>query len=171
MYTECSCMFLIDENFWQISRFFFRAGRWIRDAKGVWCILLRYVRLHRSKSRYCTWQTDIVIYTISKVTCLLQWLNSINSILIKTISTPSFILIFHICQSKWVKKKSRTNKEVIIFWKIKWSDRWFYPDFFFGSRCNWHGNSKEANNRKGGEPDKEINDTTLLVSGHVCITT
>lgn len=130
MYTECSCMFLIDENFWQISRFFFRAGRWIRDAKGVWCILLRYVRLHRSKSRYCTWQTDIVIYTISKVTCLLQWLNSINSILIKTISTPSFILIFHICQSKWVKKKSRTNKEVIIFWKIKWSDRWFYPDFF-----------------------------------------
>lgn len=109
--------------------FFFRAGRWIRDAKGVWCILLRYVRLHRSKSRYCTWQTDIVIYTISKVTCLLQWLNSINSILIKTISTPSFILIFHICQSKWVKKKSRTNKEVIIFWKIKWSDRWFYPDF------------------------------------------
>lgn len=27
------------------------------------------------------------------------------------------------------KKKSRTNKEVIIFWKIKWSDRWFYPDF------------------------------------------
>lgn len=130
MYTECSCMFLIDENFWQISRFFFQAGRWIRDAKGVWCILLRYVRLHRSKSRYCTWQTDIVIYTISKVTCLLQWLNSINSILIKTISTPSFILIFHICQSKWVKKKSRTNKEVIIFWKIKWSDRWFYPDFF-----------------------------------------
>lgn len=129
MYTECSCMFLIDENFWQISRFFFRAGRWIRDAKGVWCILLRYVRLHRSKSRCCTWQTDIVIYTISKVTCLLQWLNSINSILIKTISTPSFILIFHICQSKWVKKKSRTNKEVIIFWKIKWSDRWFYPDF------------------------------------------
>lgn len=170
MYTECSCMCLIDENFWQISRFFFRAGRWIRDAKGVWCILLRYVRLHRSKSRYCTWQTDIVIYTISKVTCLLQWLNSINSILIKTISTPSFILIFHICQSKWVKKKSRTNKEVIIFWKIKWSDRWFYPDFFW-SRCNWHGNSKEANNRKGGEPDKEINDTTLLVSGHVCITT
>lgn len=129
MYTECSCMFLIDKNFWQISRFFFQAGRWIRDAKGVWCILLRYVRLHRSKSRYCTWQTDIVIYTISKVTCLLQWLNSINSILIKTISTPSFILIFHICQSKWVKKKSRTNKEVIIFWKIKWSDRWFYPDF------------------------------------------
>lgn len=129
MYTECSCMFLIGENFWQISRFFFQAGRWIRDAKGVWCILLRYVRLHRSKSRYCTWQTDIVIYTISKVTCLLPWLNSINSILIKTISTPSFILIFHICQSKWVKKKSRTNKEVIIFWKIKWSDRWFYPDF------------------------------------------
>lgn len=129
MYTECSCMFLIDENFWQISRFFFQAGRWIRDAKRVWCILLRYVRLHRSKSRYCTWQTDIVIYTISKVTCLLQWLNSINSILIITISTPSFILIFHICQSKWVKKKSRTNKEVIIFWKIKWSDRWFYPDF------------------------------------------
>lgn len=170
MYTECSCMFLIGENFWQISRFFFQAGRWIRDAKGVWCILLRYVRLHRSKSRYCTWQTDIVIYTISKVTCLLQWLNSINSILIKTISTPSFILIFHICQSKWVKKKSRTNKEVIIFWKIKWSDRWFYPDFFW-SWCNWHGNSKEANNRKGGEPDKEINDTTLLVSGHVCITT
>lgn len=111
------------------KQIFFRAGRWIRDAKGVWCILLRYVRLHRSKSRYCTWQTDIVIYTISKVTCLLQWLNSINSILIKTISTPSFILIFHICQSKWVKKKSRTNKEVIIFWKIKWSDRWFYPDF------------------------------------------
>lgn len=110
--------------------FFEQVYRWIRDAKGVWCILLRYVRLHRSKSRYCTWQTDIVIYTISKVTCLLQWLNSINSILIKTISTPSFILIFHICQSKWVKKKSRTNKEVIIFWKIKWSDRWFYPDFF-----------------------------------------
>lgn len=27
------------------------------------------------------------------------------------------------------KKKSRTNEEVIIFWKIKWSDRWFYPDF------------------------------------------
>lgn len=130
MYTECSCMCLIDENFWTDKQIFFQAGRWIRDAKGVWCILLRYVRLHRSKSRYCTWQTDIVIYTISKVTCLLQWLNSINSILIKTISTPSFILIFHICQSKWVKKKSRTNKEVIIFWKIKWSDRWFYPDFF-----------------------------------------
>lgn len=105
-------------KFWTDKHIFFQAG-----------ILLRYVRLHRSKSRYCTWQTDIVIYTISKVTCLLQWLNSINSILIKTISTPSFILIFHICQSKWVKKKSRTNKEVIIFWKIKWSDRWFYPDF------------------------------------------
>lgn len=170
MYTECSCVCLIDENFWQISRFFFKQVDGYVMQKGVWCILLRYVRLHRSKSRYCTWQTDIVIYTISKVTCLLQWLNSINSILIKTISTPSFILIFHICQSKWVKKKSRTNKEVIIFWKIKWSDRWFYPDFFW-SRCNWHGNSKEANRRKGGEPDKEINDTTLLVSGHVCITT
>lgn len=170
MYTECSCMFLIDKNFWQISRFFFQAGRWIRDAKGVWCILLRYVRLHRSKSRYCTWQTDIVIYTISKVTCLLQWLNSINSILIKTISTPSFILIFHICQSKWVKKKIKNKQRSDHFLedKMKWS--MILPRFFW-TRCNWHGNSKEANRRKGGEPDKEINDTTLLVSGHVCITT
>lgn len=31
---------------------------------------------------------------------------------------------------KMSEKKSRTNKEVIIFWKIRWSDRWFYPDFF-----------------------------------------
>lgn len=30
---------------------------------------------------------------------------------------------------KMSEKKSRTNKEVIIFWKITWSDRWFYPDF------------------------------------------
>lgn len=154
MYTECSCMFLIDENFWQISRFFFRAGRWIRDAKGVWCILLRYVRLHRSKSRYCTWQTDIVIYTISKVTCLLQWLNSINSILIKTISTPSFILIFHICQSKWVKKKSRTNKEVIIFWKIKWSDRWFYPDFLGVGVIGMEIQKKQTEEKEGNMTKK-----------------
>lgn len=27
------------------------------------------------------------------------------------------------------KKKLRINKEVIIFWKIKWSDWWFYFDF------------------------------------------
>lgn len=131
------------------KQIFFQAGRWIRDAKGVWCILLRYVRLHRSKSRYCTWQTDIVIYTISKVTCLLQWLNSINSILIKTISTPSFILIFHICQSKWVKKKSRTNKEVIIFWKIKWSDRWFYPDFFGVGVIGMEIQKKETEEKEG----------------------
>lgn len=154
MYTECSCMCLIDEHFWQISRFFFRAGRWIRDAKGVWCILLRYVRLHRSKSRYCTWQTDIVIYTISKVTCLLQWLNSINSILIKTISTPSFILIFHICQSKWVKKKSRTNKEVIIFWKIKWSDRWFYPDFLGVGVIGMEIQKKQTEEKEGNMTKK-----------------
>lgn len=168
MYTECSCVshwrkFLTDKQI------FFQAGRWIRDAKGVGCILLRYVRLHRSKSRYCTWQTDIVIYTISKVTCLLQWLNSINSILIKTISTPSFILIFHICQSKWVKKiENKQRSDHFLEDKMKWS--MILPRFFW-TRCNWHGNSKEANNRKGGEPDKEINDTTLLVSGHVCITT
>lgn len=165
MYTECSCMCLIDENFWQISRFFFRAGRWIRDAKGVWCILLRYVRLHRSKSRYCTWQTDIVIYTISKVTCLLQWLNSykndFNTIVHLNISYMSI-------KMSETKIKNKQRSDHFLEDKMKWS---MILPRFFGSRCNWHGNSKEANRRKGGEPDKEINDTTLLVSGHVCITT
>lgn len=72
-----------------------------------------------------------------------------------------------------IKMSEKKNQEQTKKWSfsgIKWSDRWFYPDFFW-SWCNWHGNSKEANRRKGGEPDKEINDTTLLVSGHVCITT
>lgn len=41
--------------------------------------------------------------------------------------------------------------------------------FFFWSRCNWYGNLKEVNNRKGGEFDKEINDIIFLVLGYVCI--
>lgn len=50
--------------------------------------------------------------------------------------------------------------------KMKWLMILFW---FLGSMCNWYGNLKEVNRRKGGEFDKEINDIIFLVLGYVCI--
>lgn len=67
-------------------------------------------------------------------------------------------------------KKLKEQTEKWSFSEIKLSDRWFYPGFFFFG-VGVIGNAKEANKRRGGGPDKEINDTSLSVSTHVCITT